>query len=112
MKKILFAAAVAGLMGAAANADAWWGWPFGGWGPWNNGWGNDGWGNDWFGDGWFDFNLSMGLGGHGWGRGNYYDYYAPYWGYPYGGWGAPYGYGYPYAVVPVVPQAPAPTKSK
>jgi hypothetical protein len=106
MKKLLSAAAAAALLGAVTNVNAWWGWPFGGWGPWNNGWGND-----WFGDGWFDFNMSMGMGGRGWGRGRYYDYYAPYWGYPYGGWGLPYGY--PYTVAPVVvPQAPAAAATK
>ena len=106
MKKILTAAALATLMGAAANAHAWWGWPGGGWTPWGNGWGND-----WFGDGGFNFNFSMGAGGRGRGRGwgRYYDY--PYWGYPYsGGWGHPYAY--PYAVAPVIPQAPAVSESK
>jgi hypothetical protein len=98
MKRLLSAATLAALLGVAANANAWWGWPFGGWGPWNNGW---------FGDGWMDFNFSMGVGAHGRGWGRYYDYYAPYWGgYPYGGWSAPYAYPYPYAV-PVAPVAPA-----
>jgi hypothetical protein len=71
MKKLLNLAAVAVLLGAAANADAWWGWPWGGGGPWGSGWGDD-----WFGDGWFDFSLSFGAGGRGWGR--YHDYYGPY----------------------------------
>ena len=71
MKKTLVTAVLAGLIGAATNAQAWWGWP-GGWGPFGNGWGND-----WFGDGWFDFNFSMGAGARGRGWGRYYDYYAP-----------------------------------
>lgn len=108
MKKLISAATLAALLGASASTDAWWGWPFGGWGPWGNGWGDD-----WFGDGGFDFNLSFSAGGRGWGRG--WDYYRPYWGYPYGGY-YPYGaspyWGYPYAVAPVVPVAPAPAASK
>ena len=107
MKKILTATALTALMGAAANAHAWWGWPGGGWSPWGNGWGND-----WFGDGWFDFNFSMGAGARGRGWGRYYDSYYPYGGYPPygGGWGHPYAY--PYAVAPVVPQAPVASESK
>ena len=103
MKRLLIAAAAAALMSAAVDANAWWGWPWGGWSPWGNGWGNA-----WFGDGWFDFNLSMGAHGRGWGR--YYDYYAPYWGY------GPYAYGHPYvlpyAPLASVPQAPATAESK
>jgi hypothetical protein len=107
MRKLVSAIALTALLGASASTEAWWGWPFGGWGPWGNGWDNG-----WFGDGWFDFNLSFGAGGHGWGRG--WNYYRPYWGYPYG----PYPYGavpygaYPYPVAPAVPVAPAKTSSK
>lgn len=106
MKKMLTAAALASMMGAAANAHAWWGWPGGGWSPWGNGWGND-----WFGNGWFDFNFSMGAGARGRGWGRYYDYYNPYWGNPYG-WGWGYPRVYPHALAPVAPQAPAVSESK
>ena len=104
MKKTITAAALVALLGAAANANAWWGFPFGGWGPWGNGWDNG-----WFGDGWMDFNFNISASAHGYGRGwnRYHGYYAPYW----GGYGYPYGaYGYPYAApVAVVPAAPAAT---
>jgi hypothetical protein len=106
MKKTITAAAMAALLGVAANANAWWG-PFGGWGPWGNGWG-DNWFGDWFGNGGMDFNFSIHANAGGYGRGwnRYYGYYAPYWGYPYG------AYGYPYAVatVPVAPAATAESK--
>lgn len=104
MKKLLTAAAMAALLGASVNVNAWWGFPFGGWSPW----GGNGWGNDWFGDGFMDFNFSMSARGHGWGRGwgRYYDYYGPY-GHPY--WG-----GAPYAALPLAaaPAAPATTEAK
>ncbi len=103
MKKTITAAALLALLGAAANANAFW-WPWGGWGPWGNGWDNG-----WFGNGGFDFNFSMGVHGSGWGR--HHNYYAPYWGYPYGGYGY-HPYAYPYAIAPVAAATPASTEDK
>jgi hypothetical protein len=110
LKRLILAITLTTLTGISTGVNAWWGGPFGGWGPWDN----NGWGNDWFGNGWFDFNMSFGGWGRGWGRG--WDYYNPYWGNPYWGgypyygyypyWGAPH-WGYPYTVAPLAPQAPS-----
>jgi hypothetical protein len=114
MKKIIYAASLVFLLAASASTDAWWGWPFGGWG--NN------WGDDWLGDAGFGFSLSFGAGGHARGWNDYGSYwgapYGPYGGYPWGYYpyygGAPYGWGYPMAAPPppVVPVAPATAASK
>jgi hypothetical protein len=75
-KRFLAAALIASAAMAPLAADAFWGWPFGGGGPWS------GWGGPWGGGPW---------GGGPWG----YPGYG--YGYPGYGWGAPY-YGYqPYA---------------
>lgn len=108
MKRLILATTLTAVMILPTNVNAWWGGPFGGFGPWGNGWDDD-----WYGNGWFDFNMSFGGWGRGWGRGwDYYPYWShPYWGgYPYYGyysyWNTPY-WGYPYAVAPVAPHAPA-----
>ena len=106
MKRLATSAFVAVLVASSTAANAWWGGP-----GWGSGW-NDWW-NDFFGDASFDFHMSMGAGGRGWGRGwnrwNDYHGYAPY-------WGAPWGYGYPYAAypyaAPVAPLALVPAEAK
>lgn len=90
-KRLLVAAAVAGVTALTSlSAEAFWG-PFGfmrswGGGPW-------GWGGYPYWGGW-------GYPYYGWG----YPYYG--WGYPYYGWGYPYGWGAPYLAAPVA-AAPA-----
>ena len=89
-KRFLAAALIASAAMAPLAADAWWGFPFFGGGPWNNGWGGPWGGGPW------------GYPGYGYGYPGYYGYGYPGhgWGYPGYGWGYPaYGYqpyGYPY----------------
>ena len=80
-------------------------------GPWGGWPGYGSWFDDWFGDGWGDFSISMSVGGRGWGRRRYHDYWGPWWGGPYGYGGYPY-YGCPGYAAPVVPQAPATAEAK
>jgi hypothetical protein len=91
--KRFFAAALIASSAALAplTADAWWGFPFGGWSPWNNGWGGGPWGGPW--------------GGYpGYGYGGYPGYGYGYPGYGYG-YGAPYYYGYQPYYAPAAPAA-------
>lgn len=102
MKNVTKAVVIAAILGATAtSAQAWWG----GGGPWG--------GSPWSGSdtmGWGDIDANFRT--TGWGRSQYYPYYAaPYGGYgaPYGGgygapYGAPYGYGVPMQA-PAAPQA-------
>ncbi len=90
LTKTLCATAIAGAMAIPFTAAQAWG-PWGGGGPWSNGWGNDGSGDGW-GDGSGDFDFSMSGGGHGSGYGRGRGYGNGY-GYGYGGYGYP-GYGY------------------
>jgi hypothetical protein len=121
LTKTLGATAVACAMAIPFTAAQAWG-PWGGGGPWSNGWGNDSSGEGW-GSGDMDFSMSGSGHGSGYGRGRGYGYgYGGYPGYGYGGYpgyggyggpgyggGYPGAYGAPYGYAPPV-AAPAPAQ--
>ncbi len=89
LTKTLSATAIACAMAIPFTAAQAWG-PWGGGGPWSNGWGNDSSGEGW-GDGSGDMDFSMSGSGHGSGYGRGRGYGRGY-GYGYGGYPG-YGYG-------------------